>query len=766
MGELDPRRLRPADLARLLNSTPLGAVIDERQVHRHRVQAGARVGDAKTVHLVRYAAWLFGRVQEASGVTSKKSAGAAAVADPAYERMKEASAQRNRQASKSGRDIGPPRPCANPERRAAAAVDFRRWCETYFASTFRLGWSADHLRVLARAQQCVLHGGQFALAMPRASGKTSIAEAAALWAVFNGHRRFVTIVGASETAAHEILESLVVEVESNDLLDDDYNEICGPIRALEGIANRCAGQLSEGRRTQIVWTQTEIVLPTMAGSVASAAIVKVAGITGRVRGMKYKRPDGVAVRPDLVLVDDPQTDESARSLSQCATRERILSGAVLGLAGPATKIAALMPCTVIRPGDMADNILDRQKHPEWNGERTQLIYALPESKLWDRYAEIRAESLRRHGDIREATEFYRKNRAAMDAGAEVAWEHRFQPDELSAVQNAMNLKLQDEAAFWAEYQNKPLQETGLEDAGLMSSDQIAQKLNGYKQGIVPLSATHLTAFIDVQQKLLYWAVCAWDASTFTGQVVDYGGFPDQRREYFSLNDAQHTLALLTPGAGMEAAIYAGLEQLAAKLLGAEWQREDKTPVRVARCLVDASWGNATDVVYQFCRQSAHAALLLPSHGRYVGPAARPFEDWAKKPGDQTGSGWLIPGSKGKRAVKHVLYDTNQWKTFVHSRLAVAMGDPGCLSLFGRAPARHRMIGEHLTSETRKRMQGPSRVMDVWALRPGARDNHLLDCVVGAAVAASTLGVALKGMEAVRGAKPRPRVRFRDVRGGA
>ena len=40
------------------------------------------------------------------------------------------------------------------------------------------------------------------------------------------------------------------------------------------------------------------------------------------------------VRPSLVVLDDPQTDESARSLSQCATRESILAGAVLGLAQP------------------------------------------------------------------------------------------------------------------------------------------------------------------------------------------------------------------------------------------------------------------------------------------------------------------------------------------------------------------------------------------------------------------------------------------------
>jgi len=119
-----------------------------------------------------------------------------------------------------------------------------------------------------------------------------------------------------------------------------------PIQCLDGIANRCSGQLYKNERTHIGWTAREIVLPTIDGSRASGAIIKVAGITGRIRGMKYKRADGQSVRPSLVVIDDPQTDESARSLSQCATRESILAGAVLGLAGPGKKIAGVMPCTV------------------------------------------------------------------------------------------------------------------------------------------------------------------------------------------------------------------------------------------------------------------------------------------------------------------------------------------------------------------------------------------------------------------------------------
>ncbi len=46
-------------------------------------------------------------------------------------------------------------------------------------------------------------------------------------------------------------------------------------------------------------------------------------------------------------------------------------------------------------------------------------------------------------------------------------------------------------------------------------------------------------------------------------------------------------------------------------------------------------------------------------------------------------------------MRHVLIDTNYWKSFVHARLAVSMGDPGCLSLFGRDDKAHRLLADHL-----------------------------------------------------------------------
>jgi hypothetical protein len=656
---IDPRKLKPSDLTRLLNSTPLGTVLDERQLYRHRMRAGYRIGDGKRVDLLRYVAWLYDQVH-----APKKTA----TPEEEYEALKARAAARSRDLSRAGRDIGDLPAVADPVRKTRGERSFRYFCEAYFPRTFHLPWSADHLKVVERIETAALHGGLYALAMARGSGKTSLAECACLWAVLYGHQNFVCLVGASEVHAAEMLESIKMELEGNELLAADFPEVCYPIACLDGIANRCAGQLYRGERTHIGWTADEVVLPTIAGSKASGAILKVAGITGRVRGMKFKRPDGRVSRPGLVVFDDPQTDESARSLSQCNTRERIVKGAVAGLAGPGKKIAALMPCTVIRPGDMADRFLDREKNPDWNGERMRMLYAFPtDEKLWARYAEI------------------------------------------------------------------------------------ATKTNGMRRGEVPIGVTHLTAFVDVQGKLLFWAVVGWE-DDFTGYVLDYGAYPDQRREYFTLREAQRTLQLAAKGAGLEGAIYAGLEALTGDLLGREWHRDDGACLKIGRCLVDANWGTSTDVVYQFCRQSPHAAVLLPSHGRFVGAASIPFSEYRRRKGDRLGLNWRIPNVQGKRAIRHVLYDTNWWKTFLHARLAVAMGDRGCLSLYGRDPEAHRLLAEHLTAEYRVKTAGRGRTVDEWRLRPEGNDNHWLDGLVGCAVAAAIEGAVLPGTDA----KERPK----------
>lgn len=371
-----------------------------------------------------------------------------------------------------------------------------------------------------------------------------------------------------------------------------------------------------------------------------------------------------------------------------------------------------------------------------------MVYAFPKNEtLWRRYAEIRAESFCAGDEGRAATEFYRQHRDEMDLGAQVAWAERFNPDELSALQHAMNLKLQDEAAFHAEYQNQPLPEVHA-DEGLLTADQIAAKTNGMVKWAIPIACQYLTMFIDVQQNLLYYAVVAWEEN-FNGYVIEYSAFPDQKRPYFTLRDARLTLGLATKEAGVEGAIYAGLKAVTEAILGHSFRRDDGAELKIGRCLIDANWGTSTDVVYQFCRQSLHSAILTPSHGRFVGASSRPFSEYRKSPGEQLGLNWFIPNVTGKRAIRHVLFDANYWKSFVHARLKVPMGDRGCLSLYGQEPNQHRLLSEHLTAEYRVKTTGRGRTVDEWKIRPERPDNHWLDCLVGASVAASMQGASLE-----------------------
>jgi len=157
----DPRKLRPSELCRMLNSTPLGEVISERQLYRHRTRAGMRIGDARYVDLLRYGAWLV----ETRHAPAPETSG-----DP-YEKLKERARARNVAIATAGRDIGELPEIADPERKAKAATNFRYFCESYFPLTFHLAWSDDHLKVINRIEQAVLRGGLFSMAMPRGSGK-------------------------------------------------------------------------------------------------------------------------------------------------------------------------------------------------------------------------------------------------------------------------------------------------------------------------------------------------------------------------------------------------------------------------------------------------------------------------------------------------------------------------------------------------------------------------------------------------------------------
>ena len=660
------------------------------------------------------------------------------------EANRKAALERSRARTRAGSDIGEVPKCANPERRAACEHDLERFLVTYFPfSTGMSPFSDDHRRVIARIQGCLIGGGRFCNAVYRGFAKSTISENALIWATLYGHRKFVAIFAAEAGLADKAITSIKTELSDNDLLYEDFPEVCHAVRALEGKPQRCNSQACGGKRTHIQWKQDTLVLPSIDGSKSAGSIIVSKGLTASILDLRHKAPDGRQLRPDFTIVDDPQTRESAKSPVQCKARLDILKKSVLKLAGHRTTMACVVNATVIEVDDMVDELL---RTPGWQCERIPMVRAWSKrhEDLWmDRYASIRRTFSRDViGDQErakaEANEFYLGNRADMDEGCVVSWESCFDPDsEHSAIQHAYNALIDDgEDVFASEFQQQPLKNEAA-NAGLKPED-VRNRIINVPRWTVPRGLDTLTAFVDVQKELLYWAVVAW-GHQFRGHVVAYGTYPDQGRAYFTLRDAKKTLSR-AHGANVEAAILAGLEALAGDLLDREFSREtDDAVLRVGQLCIDANWAQSQGVVRDFARRSKWGPRVLPTHGRFVGASGQTISDKAPDRGERIGANWRTSTIQRQR---HILYDTNAWKTFVAARVKLPVGDPQGLTVHA---GEHDMLAEQLSSEVPVRVESRQRVVDEWRLIPG-RDNHLWDCLIGAAVAASYSGVSAIGAD--------------------
>ena len=640
---------------------------------------------------------------------------------------REAAAKYAKKRSSAERDIGDIPAVVNWDRREQAEQSLSFYMQTYHPTLYTRPFSDVHYAVINRLEAAIKHGGLRSYAMPRGTGKTTMAESATEWAMLSAHRRYIVLISSTIPNAIQSLENIKIELATNELLLEDWPEIIYPIWSLEGSASRATGQMYKGVSTHITWKGNQLVMPTIPDSAASGSVVEVRGITSSIRGMKANLPGGRgSIRPELVVLDDPQTDESAKSPTQCADRSKIIRGTILGLAGHETPISAVMPCTIIHKGDLAETFLDNEKEPEWQGVRAGILKSMPtNSKLWEKYADLKRED--QNGDT--AQNFYIEHRTAMDEGAVPMWEECYNKGDISAIQYAMNLKIRvGEEAFWAEYMNNPID--SLADGEVVTMEQVMEKTTGYRRWQIPPNVTHLTGYVDVHKNVLFYMICGWDGD-FNGYIIQYGVWPESDRKYLTQRDISDTLQKKYPGMGTDGAIYAGLRDCTNKMLTKEW---GLSGLHVGRIVVDANW--RTKTVKAFCRESERVAQLTPGHGRFVGPGQRPLDEYTKASGDMVGHYWRIPAVPSRGGIRHLIYDINYWKSFVNTGLIAPPGERGCIQLFGNFD--HKCIAEHFTSEYPVETSARGRTVNEWKLRPG-RDNHWWDCLVGNAVAASMLG---------------------------
>lgn len=648
-------------------------------------------------------------------------------------------AARKRHARTSARDIEIPEPF-DPIRRRDCLADPYEFLPTYLPDKFPSRFTADRRKIVDEILYRIRFGGKKAVAAPRGKGKTSIAEGTVgIYAPLAGLLRFALIVGATGGAADQILANIKWEFERNPILAMDFPEVCYPILALEGWSSRARMQTVGGRRTFLEWCSDHIVLPTIEGSPASGVVLATRSIDGAIRGMRVGNQ-----RPGFVLIDDPETRDSARSETECEKRESTIEKDVGGLGGKGKEVSTLILTTVQNCASLSFRYTDPKQKPAYAGERIRAIDVWPAAvELRDKYIEMRKEDMQADPpdiEARQAHAFYVENQEEIERGAVLSDEDWFDATiladgsvrEISAIQHVYNI-IADRGWDYVltELQNDPpAGETDETDRLTQfvvrgSAAGFSGRMTGLPPGQVPVDSLCLTAFVDINDAFLTWEVNAW-LDKRRRVVVEYGKTPTDSRSVVGLDEA----------------VRRALDDVSKHFQHCGYQLDVS--------LVDSGDGRLTDTVYKWVKQAGGPWYASKGDGRF---------SVAKNPKNaQRVALHLhftpVPAMAPKQLV---VMDSNYWKKETHEALKISPLDkagehaPGAVRLPGVDPHKHTEFAEEVTAEqfVREYVDGKGMKEGWVSVR---KANHWFDTHYGNRAA---LAVA----EVLRAARNRPQVQY-------
>jgi phage terminase large subunit GpA-like protein len=222
-------------------------------------------------------------------------------------------------------------------------------------------------------------------------------------------------------------------------------------------------------------------------------------------------------------------------------------------------------------------------------------------------------------------------------------------------------------------------------------------------------------------------------------VIEYGTWPGQNRQYFTLSDIRLTIdAHYSSLPTWEVRLAAALRDLLTKLFGQQWPREDGLQLSLTAGGVDANW--QTDAVKAAVMASGFYGKVYPTHGRSFTTAHQTLNESAVRDRDIVGDNWRLRQPK-QGDVQFVTFDTNVFKSQLRDRLMMNIAQPGALTLH-LGPS-HDMWADHICAERchEKLDKTRNREYEEWMKLPNL-DNHYLDCEVINNVVAGMLGIRL------------------------
>jgi len=619
--------------------------------------------------------------------------------------------------------------------------DLKGFLKNVMPNSFPLEFSDSHKQMIEKMEEVILRGGKSADAQPRGSGKTTISTGAFMWAVLYGHKRYGAVIGNEADAAKAILESVKTEIWLGGGIGKYWPKLQAYIERGDGQSNKFRHLLNHDfSPTMIKWGADHIRLPTTPkddGDEWSGAVLHACGITGRIRGMFIKLSDGTIMRPDFVLIDDPQTRESAKSVTQITDRENTILGDIMGLSGPGKEISAFMAMTVIYPNDLACRFLDKSLHPTWRARKVPMLISWPDEidGLWQDYDMLRKSAMKEEREPTEAWDFYREHREEMDKGAKVYWEERKYKNDVSAIQHAMNLWFDDPNSFLAEYQNEPVQDTGGAPY-VIEPMNVMEATNGKKRLVVPDDCPILVTMTDINYSGLNTVVVA-STNNAVRYIVDYQTYPGGGVPLYAKPERGGKI-----GQSEQIAIARGLDNHIPQIASKRYMRNGQL---VSPDLVLIDCGFNMDLVFRWCEAARHklGCALYPERGRAYNKY-RPTQV-VGKPGDN----FHVADWPGRGRV--LVHNADQWRMKAQKGFLLPTGVPGSLSVFGKKATEHKRFADEICAEVLQEyieMTEGGNSMFVWGNKVGV-SNDLLDALVGAVAGTSYLGASETGL----GARP-------------
>lgn len=602
----------------------------------------------------------------------------------------------------------------NKQRREECEKDIIKWINTYCVPTILDDSPPPKCEEIIRTMlESCLDNKPFLIQQSRGSGKTSFIECVTCYLLALGIKKFVVIIASNQNASQTILNDIFRLIsEPDSAFAVDYPEINLPYSLMGGSYRKT--QTYNGKVCNVVRNASKIQFARLEDEnnnpfPCSESCIETRGFTSSIRGIKGS---GIRKRPDLVIIDDIETEEIASSSERIQKTLTIINKSILNLGKSGEKISVLFAGTPIEQDDVVCRISEDKN---WKTSKFPAIIKFPNDwfkpkneSLWSKYFGIYDSENATDKSHEQSLQFYKDNQEKMDDGSEVLNPKMFDPQNgtVSAIQALLDKQHQiGNSAFMSEYQMSP-KHTDLE-IQIKPKDVFNHISEDFEEFETPEQVQLTVATIDINSSYGFTiTVCCFrpDGTCFVIAHKIISSQIDQK-----LVDLQY-----------QQAVYGKLCDVVQEIKS--WN------IDIDALGIDAG-GKNFDAVVSFSK-SCPKLFGIPCIGM-IGRSSLNFNPLSKSRlrsaiGKTLLCGDEIEHQQKNKGKKYLLFDSDYFRTEAQKSFLLEKGNVGSTSIFNGTEATHQEFAIQFCNETLLyKRQKPYGIEYVWK----SKEKHdYLDCM--------------------------------------